>query len=921
LRLATEDIDAQRYWLLVEATAAIAWRTAGSGEVISELPEWSAFTGQTNDEVKGWGWLQAIHPDDRAQTAASWSTAVLNESPLRMEYRVRRRDGEYRHVLARSVPIRDKDGTIVEWFGASIDLTEQKRTEQALAESERFTRSALDALSAHIAIVNQDGVILATNRAWRDFALANSAHSNVAEGANYLAVCDAGLGPSAAEALTVAAGIRAVVCGDKAEFILEYPCDSPDQKRWFRLRATRFGGEGPARVVVSHENITAARWAEEERQKFASMVENSIEFIGMATLSGEVIYTNSAARLMVGFDPLLDEIPTRITDYFTDAGRGVLQDTIAPAIRATGWWRGEIEFRNFRTGQPIATDSSVFIVRHPESGEPLCEATITRDITERKRQEEELRRSRAQVLEQLQEMHHLYEMAPVGLELLDRDLRVVRINKRLAADDGLAVHEMLGRTLWETQPHMAGQIIISVNQVFASGEPLLDLVVHAAAAKDPADERDWVVSYYPVKSSDAVTLYVGAVVQDVTEARRAEAELRHAKDNAENANLAKSEFLANMSHEIRTPLNGVMGMTDLVLDSELTAEQRDGLETVKFSAASLMRVINDILDYSKIEAGKMELEAIGFNPRDCAEEALRTFAFRAEERGLQLLCDIADEVPQLIEGDPGRLRQVILNLVSNAIKFTHHGEVALKVQMAHHDGGAEIICFTISDTGIGIPEEKLAVIFSPFTQADSSTTRKYGGTGLGLTISARLVAMMGGEIRVKSAVGKGTQFHFSVRMKVLDRLPAAEPTPLLEPLPGQRIKVVDNKGPNRSILLVEDNRINQIVLTRTLEKMGHSVVVAENGRLALELLAASHFDLVLMDIQMPEMDGVTATARIRENEKSTHRHIPIIALTAHAMKGDRERCLEAGMDGYVSKPIDGRKLKEELTRIEGLFQN
>ncbi|MDP6452848.1 MAG: ATP-binding protein, partial [SAR202 cluster bacterium] len=419
--------------------------------------------------------------------------------------------------------------------------------------------------------------------------------------------------------------------------------------------------------------------------------------------------------------------------------------------------------------------------------------------------------------------------------------------------------------------------------------------------------------------------FLSTISRDISAAKRASNELQRARDVAEAASSAKSEFLANMSHEIRTPLNAISGFTQLMTgDADFSDKQRNYLNMVSQSAESLSQIVNDILDFSKIEAGKLDFEEAPFDLRTLVVQTVAMFSLKAKEKGLKLNSTIDDNIENTLTGDPGRLGQVLVNLIGNAIKFTDQGSVTLDVRTDVRSDSEISLRFSVTDTGVGIPQDRQDAIFDAFSQADSSTTRNYGGTGLGLTIATQLVRHMGGRIWLESQTGVGSKFQFTANFRLIDETLTTPPS---ESEQGSKALSEDhNSRPGASfnsmkVLLVEDNDLNQMLASEILELNGYEVVVAENGRRALQLIDEIAFDLVLMDIHMPVLDGYQATRAIRESEVITETHIPIIAMTANAMDGDEQKCHEAGMDGFIAKPFRPDRLvsvvKKALSLGEG----
>jgi PAS domain S-box-containing protein len=423
---------------------------------------------------------------------------------------------------------------------------------------------------------------------------------------------------------------------------------------------------------------------------------------------------------------------------------------------------------------------------------------------------------------------------------------------------------------------------------------------------------DMTLTTTATQTQDHSMVYL-TIIRDITDKIEAERQLIEAKTAAEQANRAKSEFLANMSHEIRTPMNGIIGMTSILLETRLEEQQRKYLKMVSVSADRLLGIINDILDFSKIEAGRLSLEEIVFSLTDKLDELSSLMTVKARENNVIVTTRLSPEVPEILIGDPTRLMQILINLVNNALKFTRNGRVTIIISLADkHEQDHVLLHFAIKDTGVGVPLTKQKAIFAAFAQADSSTTRQYGGTGLGLSISSQLCTLMGGEIGMESAEGKGSTFWFTARFGLPEPTYVKNSTEHGITCSCELTREEIFNGIN--ILLAEDDYINTTLAITLLNQAGLQVTTVENGMDVLKEYATKKYDLILMDMQMPEMDGYEATIAIREQEENSTSHIPIVAMTAHAIKGDREKCLMAGMDDYIAKPINASELYAVIER-------
>ncbi len=639
-----------------------------------------------------------------------------------------------------------------------------------------------------------------------------------------------------------------------------------------------------------------------------------------------------AAKIIGGTD--LDFLPRETAESYRDLDRQMLTG---------GEPQRNEEWIDYPDGRRALLDTLKTPFRAPD-GVVIGIIGISRDITVRHQGEASLRESKTY-------LQSVMNSIRVGVVLIEAEThRVADVNRHAATLIGCSRQEIIGQVCHtHVCPATVGQC------------PITDLgltIEHSERQLLTANGDTIPILKTVVPLVKEGKNYLLESFVDLTPQKEAEQELRAARDLAEQARLeleetnlrltgaiehanllavqaevanqAKSAFLATMSHEIRTPMNGIIGMTGLLLDTPLNDEQQEYARTVQLCGDSLLTLINDILDFSKMEAGKLDLEILDFDLGNLLEEVLDILALKAKEKGLEFTGLMTPETPRRLRGDPGRLRQILMNLTNNALKFTKAGEVAIDISLQEETASHAILHFAVRDTGIGIPEDRLNRLFQSFSQVDASTTREFGGTGLGLAISKQLAELMGGRIGVESTKGQGSTFWFELPLEKQSREAQAASCGLEAPtaLPGAAVddhaaaaghgaagEPLAPASKPRRVLVAEDNMVNQKLAKRILEKMGCYVDVVANGLEAVQAAAQLPYDLVLMDMQMPEMDGLEAAATIRTNEQGTGRHLPIIALTANAMEGDREQCLDAGMDWYLPKPIQPRDLVKAIDLV------
>jgi PAS domain S-box-containing protein len=825
-----------------------------------------------------------------AHRANYWNRPEARPASQRLEIRGWRKDGS---ELAIEAALSHVCVGGEEWVTALVsDVSERRAIERALSSSEAKLRAIVESGVQAIALMDPSGKVLSINRNMRQ-TVERIFGRSVDSGASLPALL-----PESNRA-AVEEGLGRAVRGETRTVERELT-SCRGESLWFEITyAPVFDPDGAVSMVSMtvlsiDERKRASLALERSEERLSAILRFSWDIIAIVDRDGRVRSASPSVERVLGRREselvglsLLDlvhpddrEMLRSLAGLPARAGR-LDAPVEARFAHADGWW---VPLEVVASDQRAAAAGGVIV--------------NLRDVSQRRAAEEALHRSE-------QKLSASIRNSMLAFIEWDRESRIVGWNPAAERIFGWRREEALGQHAFLIVPEESRPAVAKLFDALGRDEG----GTHSVNENVTRDGRIITCEWYnsPLLDDDGQVVAVVSLAHDITQKLREQDELRRARDQAEQAARAKSEFLANMSHEIRTPMNAVIGMTTLLLDSSLDPDQRDAAETIRSSSESLLTIINEILDFSKIESGRLELESLPFDPRRVLAETLDMVRPEAERRGLSLALDVDPAVSGAVLGDRTRFSQVLLNLVGNALKFTERGGVRVSAT-AVPDADLPLLLVAVQDTGIGIPRERRDRLFRPFSQVDASTTRRFGGTGLGLVISKRLVELMGGLMWVESEVGVGSTFHFTLIAPPTE-LPVAPPTAKGEAW-------FDRSMADRvplAILLAEDNPVNQRVALRMLDRLGYQADLAPDGRAAVEAAAARAYDVILMDVQMPLMDGLEATRQIRRLPPPAGRP-QIIAMTANVMKGDREACVAAGMDGYIGKPVRVEELVAALQR-------
>lgn len=896
----------QRYRALTEASATVVWRTSSSGDLFFASDFWCEITGQTANEAKGHGWLQAIHPEDRDQAIALWTHSLKTRTLHENQFRVREADGSYRWFSARGVPILNNDGTVREWVGANTDIHDRVSAENTLRLSEAFSRTVIESSPDCLKVLDAEGSLLTINNRgrcimeiddfrpligtpWSDFWTEESRHK----------VVDA---------------VNLARQGELAQFEGFCPTAKGTPKWWEVFVAPVIGANGVVeRMVAAARDITDRKQAEEELRDNETRLALGVQLAGLALAQvdfdkGVCHLTAEAARCFgLGDNPLTLQ-RSAIHALWHPEDREQVMANIAKSLdpAGAGWFSMDLRVI-WPTGEVrwLRTSERVFFSGTGNSRKPERALLAILDISFEKNAVESVRLSAELV-------HGVLDSLPEQVVVLDEHGFVSMLNepwRLFAAEQGKSVKDLaIGSNYLEFCARAEAEGDLRLTSTMRGLRDVLEkrsseFVTEFAC--DIAGQERWLLMHARRTSIGPPGVILSHV--DITQQHQFEQSLREALKMAEAASRAKSAFLANMSHEIRTPMTAILGYTELVADQIPEGECASYLRTIKKNGEFLLEIINDILDLSKIEAGKFEAARERFSPVGLIEDVRSIMEVRARENKIDLTVNYKGNLPAEIESDAKCLKQILINLVGNAIKFTKHGSVCVEVSCKDEQLRIDVV-----DTGIGMSAEQQSRVFEPFSQADASVGRIFGGTGLGLAISGRLAKALGGKLSVHSDLGKGSTFTVTIATGSLTGVMLIEPEQHVaaeQNFPEQSIEVqLDCR-----ILIVDDRREIRMLSKHFLTKAGAVTREAEEGEQALRIVEEerqlnSNFDLILLDMQMPRLDGYATAAELRKKGFCG----PIIALTADAMQGDMKRCLESGCDDYLSKPIDKQKLLDKV---------